>query len=129
MSTRSAIGITNEDGTVFGIYCHWDGYLEGVGKTLFENYNSGIKVRDLMALGDISSLDIEIEGCKVYNEFQPVFKSIDDFVESWNGSVDYFYLFDDDRGEWSYYANAWSYKNRSAKMFKDLNEAAIKKDK
>ena len=61
MSTRSKIGISNpEDGTVFGIYCHFDGYPDGVGKTLKRHYKSEAKVRELIALGDLSSLGKEI---------------------------------------------------------------------
>jgi len=56
MATRSTIALEYADGTVHQIYCHWDGYLEGVGKTLLEHYMDPFKVRELMDLGDISSL-------------------------------------------------------------------------
>ena len=39
MSTRSRIGMINPDGSVSSIYCHFDGYPEGVGKTLHDNWN------------------------------------------------------------------------------------------
>ena len=60
MGTRSTIAIENADGTVTGIYCHWDGYLSHNGKILAENYADEGKVRELIALGDISSLGAEI---------------------------------------------------------------------
>jgi len=60
MATRSAIGFVEYDGSVTGIYCHWDGYLEGVGQTLLKHYNDTYKVLDLIDLGDISSLREEI---------------------------------------------------------------------
>ena len=60
MGTRSTIAIQNEDGTVTGIYCHWDGYLSYNGRILAENYTDEAKVRELIALGDISSLGAEI---------------------------------------------------------------------
>ena len=56
MGTRSTIAIQNADGTVTGIYCHWDGYLSHNGKILAENYADEDTVRELIALGDISSL-------------------------------------------------------------------------
>jgi hypothetical protein len=56
MGTRSTIAIQNEDGTVTGIYCHWDGYLSCNGRILQENYTDEAKVRELIALGDLSSL-------------------------------------------------------------------------
>ncbi len=60
MSTRSAIIMKCKDGTYRGIYCHFDGYPEGVGQTLHEHYKSYNKVSALIELGDISSLDKEI---------------------------------------------------------------------
>ena len=55
MATRSRIAIENQDGTVTSIYCHFDGYLSGVGKKLFEHYDRE-KTEKLMELGNISVL-------------------------------------------------------------------------
>ena len=60
MGTRSTIAIQNGDGTVTGIYCNWDGYLSHNGRILQESYTDEAKVRELIALGDISSLGAEI---------------------------------------------------------------------
>lgn len=60
MATRSRIGIHNEDGTVTSIYCHWDGYTSNNGRILMEHYATEERVRELMALGDLSSLGPEI---------------------------------------------------------------------
>jgi hypothetical protein len=60
MSTHSNIGILNQDESVTSIYCHFDGYLDGVGRILFEHYKDETKIRQLMDLGDISSLGPEI---------------------------------------------------------------------
>ena len=44
MSTHSNIGILGEDGKIEAVYCHNDGYLSGVGATLFFNYQEeGVK--------------------------------------------------------------------------------------
>jgi hypothetical protein len=56
MATRSTIAIQNPNGTVTGIYCHWDGYLGCNGVILQENYTTEVQVRDLIALGNLSSL-------------------------------------------------------------------------
>jgi hypothetical protein len=56
MGTRSTIAIQNADGTVTGIYCHWDGYTSNNGRILQENYTDEAAVRELIALGDLSSL-------------------------------------------------------------------------
>lgn len=60
MSTRSRIGIQDADGTIRSIYCHFDGYLEGVGAELAESYTDPAKVEALVALGNLSSLYGEV---------------------------------------------------------------------
>ena len=60
MATRSFIGIQNDNGTVTGVYCHFDGYLDGVGATLREHYTDRGKVRRLVELGSLSSLGRDI---------------------------------------------------------------------
>jgi len=60
MGTRSTIAIQNEDGSVTGIYCHWDGYLSHNGQILQDHYQDEAKIRELIALGDLSSLGAEI---------------------------------------------------------------------
>lgn len=60
MGTRGTIAIQNEDGTVTGIYTHWDSYLSNNGRILEEFYTDEAKVRELIALGDLSSLGAQI---------------------------------------------------------------------
>ena len=60
MSTRSRIGILRKDGTIDSIYCHLDGYPEGVGVELYSNYKSKYKIEELIKLGDISHLEKEV---------------------------------------------------------------------
>lgn len=60
MATRSTIAIQNEDGSVTGIYCHWDGYISHNGTILKDHYTTEARVRELIALGDISSLGARI---------------------------------------------------------------------
>lgn len=61
MSTRSMICIEQEDGSLRGVYCHWDGYLEYNGKILVEYYNDRTTVENLISHGDLSSLQKYIE--------------------------------------------------------------------
>ena len=60
MSTRSRIGIQDENGTIRSIYCHFDGYPDGVGATLIDHYSNRQKLNMLINLGDISILDENI---------------------------------------------------------------------
>ena len=64
MATRSTIAMEFADGTVQQIYCHWDGYLEHNGKILFNHYVDPYKTRELIDMGDISSLCNTIEETK-----------------------------------------------------------------
>jgi len=66
MATRSTISIRNEDDTVTSIYCHWDGYIDHNGRILVENYKTEEEVRALLALGNLSSLGIDLASCKAY---------------------------------------------------------------
>lgn len=68
MATRSTIwinlgneGSENKDDKFRGIYCHFDGYLEGVGETLLNHYNDIEKINKLIDLGSISSLSEHVE--------------------------------------------------------------------
>jgi hypothetical protein len=74
MATRSTIAIENADGTVHQVYCHWDGYIGYNGKMLFEHYSDPVKLRELIDLGDISSLHPEIG---VKHPFSPFEDNID----------------------------------------------------
>ena len=55
MSTNSFIGMI-EHNVLRGIYCHWDGYPSNNGVILNEHYQDDSKIRELIALGDISYL-------------------------------------------------------------------------
>jgi hypothetical protein len=56
MGTRSTIALEYADGTVEQVYCHWDGYLAHNGQMLQEYYSNPFILRDLIDLGDLSSL-------------------------------------------------------------------------
>jgi len=58
MSTNARIGMTTDavGSAVRSIYTHWDGYPTHHGRILFEHYTSADAVRDLLDLGDLSSL-------------------------------------------------------------------------
>jgi hypothetical protein len=125
MGTRSRIGVMHGD-NVKSIYCHYDGYLEGVGATLLKHYDSA-KANHIVALGDMSSLQAEIgekhafskhdvpgievrvhndEWCTFYGrdrgekgvEFK-VAQTFDEFLEQcYNCGAEYYYIMRD--GTW-----------------------------
>ena len=100
MATRSRIAIENQDGTVTSIYCHYDGYLSGVGKLLKEYYTTQTKVEALIELGNISALDMTPTSTEAYHRDrgENLYKSTDKDVETFfNGDIEeYGYLFTKD---------------------------------
>ena len=64
MATRSRIGMECTDSfgnkIVKSIYCHWDGYPEGVGQKLQDHFLDREKVAALIELGAISFLEKEV---------------------------------------------------------------------
>jgi hypothetical protein len=70
MGTRSTIALEFADGTVQQVYCHWDGYLDHNGAILKEHYSNPFKLRDLIDLGDLSSLRPEIGEKHAFSQFE-----------------------------------------------------------
>lgn len=108
MSTRSSIAVKRADGTVLAVYCHFDGYLEGVGAALLAQHNSQEKAEALVGLGDLSICSAR-DGVVAYSRdkgepFDDVrpheYVSWDDYrgnVGKQIGDNGYRYVFD---GEW-----------------------------
>ena len=70
MGTRSTIALEYADGTVEQVYCHWDGYLEHNGVLLSKHYSNPFILRDLIDLGDISSLKPTIGTKHAFSQFE-----------------------------------------------------------
>ena len=70
MGTRSTIALEYADGTVEQVYCHWDGYLEHNGQILLKHYSNPFILRDLIDLGDISSLKPTIGTKHAFSHFE-----------------------------------------------------------
>ena len=66
MATRSVIAKLDDRG-IQAIYCHNDGYLSNNGKILDQHYQNEVKVDNLIAQGDISSLKDTIEDTIFYH--------------------------------------------------------------
>lgn len=104
MSTNSTIAVQKLDGTVQSVYCHWDGYIDGVGKTLINYYNSQRLAELVVSGGDISYLR---------KEFSPSTSTVHNFD---NPQKDVTVLYHRDRGEKFSIGNYWD-----VKMFKLSN--------
>lgn len=67
MSTRSTIAVQHDNGKVSAVYCHFDGYLEGVGAKLSEYFSEPTTAQALVALGDLSCVKSDIGACVAYH--------------------------------------------------------------
>ena len=116
MSTRGRIGVIKKVGSVESIYCHFDGYLEGVGKMLNDNYQNYNDIKELIKLGNISGLKEKVNSNNKdeetiayhrnkgedYKLNKPMIsKSLDEFqntlFDSWIG---YIYLYNEESKIW-----------------------------
>jgi len=58
MATRSRIAVELDNGTVKSVYCHWDGYPDGVGNDLLNmRFSSTSEVEDFIDEGSRSTVD------------------------------------------------------------------------
>lgn len=109
MATRSMICV-KDDAVYKAVYCHWDGYPEGVGKTLNSHYDK-YESLGLIELGDISSLGDSITSTYFYSrdrgdaadDVSAIQKNtIEDILDIADRlGAEYVYLFDE--GEWLVY--------------------------
>lgn len=113
MSTRSFICKYDADKKAYkAIYCHYDGYVKGVGAMLDANYDTESKVDALLDLGGISSLEATVEKTRknAYENSKPqYFTHIDE--EFANSDIEFVYLYIS-KGLWQVYmvnSQCWGY--------------------
>ncbi|MBT4838870.1 MAG: hypothetical protein HON94_16150 [Methylococcales bacterium] len=56
MGTTATIAMKQDDNTYLAITCNYDGYEDGVGRTLKTDYNDPEKIKELIKLGNLSSI-------------------------------------------------------------------------
>jgi len=122
MATRSTIAMKTPEGNVRAIYCHWDGYPAHNGEMLRRYYTDPAKVKELIDLGDLSSLRMEIgqkhpfdrnyeqpelaltdDWCMAYHRDRgedwdsvapKTYETVGEWVAEFDMGVEYYYLFD-----------------------------------
>jgi hypothetical protein len=134
MATRSDIIVQISPTYFKRVYCHWDGYLEGVGKTLLDHYNSQERAEALLDEGAISSLDARCDKPYGHSFSSPIpgytvyygrdrgdkewdakrYQSLNDALDDLN---EYTYVFRD--GQWFY--------SNGNKNLRPLTEDVVKK--
>jgi len=112
MSTRAFIIEKTTNGTSRGIYCHHDGYISGVGRTLNKYYRDPFVVSALIALGGLSSLgqslgskvDFETysgnEQCVAYHRDRGEDLVITNYMGGSQDDEEYTYMYDHSTQKW-----------------------------
>ena len=77
MATRALIGFLDDDKQFVGTYNHYDGYPEGLGKTLVKHFNDRDAAERLANTGYISSIDSEGNIDSKFKDQEPYYKVID----------------------------------------------------
>ena len=128
MATRSVIAKLDDRG-IQAIYCHNDGYLSNNGKILDQHYQDEVKVDNLIAQGDASSLRDTIEDTTFYmrdrgeenkeaTNLNNETKLLEFAFESCDAEVVYMFAY----GAWYVYDNSDKIGNTSY-QFIELEEA------
>ena len=128
MATRSVIAKLDDRG-IQAIYCHNDGYLSNNGKILDQHYQNEVKVDNLIAQGDISSLKDTIEDTIFYHRdrgednkeavnLNNETKLLEHAFESCDAEVVYMFAY----GSWYVYDNSNKIGD-SSYQFIELDEA------
>lgn len=103
MSTHCGIGIKRKNGAVDATYCHFDGYLDGVGENLKNFFRDADKVSNLVSMGDLRGIsdsgEVEVFDDEVGFDDKH-FRSVEEFLQSDLGTLEYTYLFDEDTNRW-----------------------------
>jgi hypothetical protein len=108
MSTRSWIGIVDEDENVDFIYCHFDGYPTHHLPILTNHYNTPEKIKELLRKGEMSDLKESVGTCDYYcdrgEDIKIQHDTLDNVRSRFSKSgIDYLYLYQD---------SGWTYNKR-----------------
>lgn len=105
MSTRSRIAFDFGNGNVDSIYCHYDGYPDGVGSILYFYYNDAERARVLCQCGNISVLKSDLCSSSKIDDDEPYkFNSLEDLLDYFKESdQEYLYVYNVKKKSWYYY--------------------------
>lgn len=106
MATNAQIGYIENDVITY-VYLHYDGYPDHTGKILFEEHNTTKKVKELISLGYLESIDkgevisFHKDNGYDFDKVSPeTAHSLNEFTKS-----EFNYLFDTKTGKWTFYTN------------------------
>lgn len=121
MSTRSRIGMVQDDGTILSIYCHSDGYLDaphGVGHKLHTLFQRPTLINELLQLGGRATItNGESPFGRVYDNVHTVVDEDKDETGFRARAEEFNYLFEN--GKW------WVWQTWGTDFQKSKNELPI----
>lgn len=91
MSTRSSITVKCSDNIIRSVYCHFDGYLSGVGAGLLEKHNSQAQAEFLVSDGDLRTIMTEVMSYKKYFDEDSSTQILNDISELQRRDYDYYW--------------------------------------
>lgn len=102
MATRSNIALEKIDGSLDVIYCHYDGYFEYNGKILSEHYNDLESVKRLIELGDIRSLQPEIDKIEPFEVEADHYRNLNAYYNVFRPftDIEFVYIFSEKTSTW-----------------------------
>ncbi len=104
MATRSTIALEYADGSVSQVYCHWDGYLSGVGSQLQGSYTDPFLLdAEVIMPGDMSCIgEPYTQRGERYEDLKPRrYQNFDEYVaECQQEEYDYILRPVDGKGVW-----------------------------
>lgn len=122
MSTRSAIAWYDPAlKTGMSVYCHFDGYPAGVGRTLMDYYNDESRVKSLVSLGNLSYVEKFISAGEYAKEHNVKPKAVNShsFYNPW---PDVTVAYGRDRGEQGVDAHVWNNVDNVEDLLSSMEE-------
>ena len=101
MSTHAQIAFCDKTTLeIASIYCHFNGYLGGIGKVLLEHWSDPAKLRKLIAQGGLTGLGKSLRSTEYFSAHieQRKFASIGEWFEKEH--EEYMYLFLEETKTW-----------------------------
>lgn len=126
MGTHAMIGIWNSDtNEVIASYVHYDGYVEGTGRTLVENYNDSILAQQVALGGYLSALYPNYEQSRkesVHKDPATKYSSVEEYMNDGYdyAAAHYLYLWD---------GNAWFFAKRNGNEKTKFEEVEMNLEK
>lgn len=127
MSTRSRIAYNDGKNVYMSVYCHFDGYVEGVGQVLFHYYNDFDKAKALVDGGDMSSVSPNVNDISRYDDgdtYPLICEGIKELIDYFDKSdQEFLYVFED--GRWTYFNKEYGSVNYMGKLADALRTKGV----